>query len=177
MKKSSIKRNIILTTIVLSIIFISTAVTVILLFSSQRRSMQKNSLTLTADEVVSRVAKKMNYNNLTPISKQNISRYYEIPENTITDCAMYISGRSGTETELACFKLKDEEASAPMAAAVSSYLGGKTPTDPGVSAAQPTSSVAVHYPYMLVVVAPDCETAAKYFETILDDSLKESSVK
>ena len=76
MKKSSIKRNIILTTIVLSIIFISTAVTVILLFSSQRRSMQKNSLTLTVDEVVSRVAKKMNYNNLTPISKQNISRYY-----------------------------------------------------------------------------------------------------
>ncbi len=172
MKEVSQKRNIILTLVVLAVIFAVTTVTVIILLGTQRKPAQDNDLRLTADEIVSRVIKKMNYNNLTQISKQNISRYYEIPEDTVTDYAMYISGRSGSEVEIACFKLKDEDSRSALTTAINNYLSDKTSTDTSGSSAQTASSVTVHYPYVLVVIAPDCDTAAKSFETLLNDSLK-----
>ncbi|MBQ9461826.1 MAG: DUF4358 domain-containing protein [Clostridia bacterium] len=172
MKEASGKRNIILTFVVLAVIFAVTAVTVLILLGTQRKSDHDNDIRLTADEVASRVIKKMNYNNLTQISKQNINRYYEIPEGTVTDYAMYISGRSGSEVEIACFRLKNEDSRSALTAAINSYLNEKSPADVSGSSTQAASTVAVHYPYVLVVVAQDCDTAAKAFETILNDSLR-----
>ena len=175
MKKESVKKNIILTIIVLSIILVTTIITVMILLGTQRKPVQNNELRLSADDVVSRVIKKMNYNNLTPISKQNISRYYEIPKDAVTDYAMYISGRSGSEVEIACFKLKDEDSRQTLTSPINEYLVGKTSTDTSGSSTLTSSAVSVHYPYVLVVVAQDCDTAVKSFETIISDSLKSST--
>lgn len=174
MKEASGKRNIILTFVVLAVIVVITTITVLILLNNQRKTIQENDIRLTADEVVARVIKKMNYNNLTPISKQNISRYYEIPEGTVTDYAMYISGRSGSEVEIACFKLKDEDSRSNLTAAINNYLSDKSSTDTSGSSTQTASSVVVRYPYVLVIVAQDCDSAAKSFETILSESLKSS---
>ena len=173
MKEKSRKHNLILTLIVLAVIFMITAVTVIILLVNQRKPEQNNDINLSADDVVVRVIKKMNYINLTPISKQNINRYYEIPEDTVSDYAMYISGRSGTEVEIACFKMIDKESETALTSTVNDYLSDKSVTAPSNTSSLTNSSTALHIPYMLVVVAQDAETAAKSLETVLDESLKE----
>ncbi len=172
-KEKSVKRNLLLTAIALIVIFITSAVLIIISLNAQKRT-GENNLKLSADEVVNGVTKKMNYTNLSSISKENIQRYYEIPQNTVTDYAMYVSGHSGTETEIACFVLEDSEHQSDLEEAIHDYLNEKT-SNPQVSAQQVNSNVAVHFPYVLVVVAQDSESAVKAFETVLNDSLKQES--
>ncbi|MEE3402820.1 MAG: DUF4358 domain-containing protein, partial [Acutalibacteraceae bacterium] len=117
-------RNITVTVIVLVLIVAVSAVLILISLSMQKKS-PKNTLTLTTDQIVTSVIKKMNYTNLSPISAENISRYYEIPSNTVSDSAMYISGKSGTEIELACFRLQNDGAQTPLLQAVNAYLDEK----------------------------------------------------
>ena len=113
--------------------------------------------------------KKMNYTNLSPISKENISRYYEIPPDTVMDSAMYISGKSGTEIELACFRLYDNCTTNDMMPTVNSYLDDKG-LSPQSSDQPINAKVSSRPPYLFVAVAQDSETAAKAFETVLNDN-------
>ncbi len=164
------RKNLKLTIIALVLIIATAAVLILISLSMQKKSV-KSDLTLSTDQVVTGVIKKMNYTNLSPISTENISRYYEIPLNTVSDSAMYISGKSGTEVELVCFKLLNNEAQKPLARAINEYLEEKVSTSQ--STTQPINSkVATHFPYIFVVVAQDSETAVKAFETVLSDSLK-----
>jgi len=63
------------------------------------------------------------------ISKENISKFYDIPNNTITDYAVYISNHSGNETEIACFKLKDTESEQKVLNCVYEYTKSKNPIE------------------------------------------------
>lgn len=162
-------RNITVTVIVLVLIVAVSAVLILISLSMQKKS-PKNTLTLTTDQIVTSVIKKMNYTNLSPISAENISRYYEIPSNTVSDSAMYISGKSGTEIELACFRLQNDSTQTPLLQAVNAYLDEKGSLTPS-SAQTANAKVATHLPYIFVAVAQDSETAAKAFEAVLNDSL------
>lgn len=173
------KRNLILTISVLSLIAVTAAVLVIIFLTMQNRSSQESS-GLTADAVVTGVIKKMNYTNLTPISKENISRYYEIPENTVCDSAMYISGRSGSETELTCFKLNEGTNEKELMENINDYISSKNLKNPAISetnSSQQNSQAAVqkHQPFIFVVVGPDCSNAVKTFDTIVTNGIKPDS--
>ena len=170
---SSKNRNVILTLIVLALIFAITAVLVVILLSIQRKP-EKAAPTLSADQVVIGVIKKMNYTNLTPISQENISRYYEIPKNAVSDYAMYISGKSGTDIELTCFKVVNEDGQWALHDAVNLYLSEKSNTSRNVSQTF-YSKTDANFPYYFIAVAQDCDAAAKAFEAVLNDSLKNNS--
>ena len=165
MSEHSKKKNLILTAVSLILIFSAAAFLIILSLSMQKKEPQ-DSIRLTADDVVTGITKKMNYTNLSAIS--NIERYYEIPKDTISDSAMYISGKSGTETEIACFVLKDADSQSVLDNAISEYLNEKNSSSQ-TSVQLIHSNVATHYPYVLVVVAQDSEAAAKAFETVLNE--------
>ncbi len=163
MAKKAKKNNLFLTLFVVSLIILTALVLVLVSLNMQQHS-AKTNISLTADEIATGVIKKMNYTNLSPISKENISRYYEFPDDTVSDYAMYISGRSGTETEIACFKVISDEAMQKVTAVTNNYLNDKS------SSLQPVSArLATHYPYIFVVVAQDCDTAVNAFETVLNE--------
>ncbi len=178
-KTPSRKKKLLLTAIVLSVIFLAAAILIVISLSFQHKS-PKETPNLSADAVVAGVVKKMNYTNLTPISKENISRYYEIPKDDVVDYAMSISGKSGTEIEITCFRFRDGASDQALMKAINEYLSEKTASSrsSSLSSSQNStpagqSAVASQYPYVFVAVAPDCDTAVKSFRTVLNDSLKQ----
>lgn len=172
------KRNLILTVSVLSVI-IATAAALVIVFLSMQNKSASGSSDMSADAVVTGVIKKMNYSSLTPISKENISRYYEIPDNTVCDCAMYISGRAGSETELTCFKLSSGSDDKELMENINDYISSKSLKSSSASEANSTQQVSKaavlrHSPFIFVAVAPDSNNAVKTFDTIVSENSSSS---
>lgn len=176
------KRNIVLTVSALLVIAATTAALVFISLNMQA-SPRSGNTSLSADEVVTGVIKKMNYQNLTPISKENISRYYEIPEDTVCDYAMYISGRTGSETELTCFKLKDGGSEKALMDIINDYLSSKAARSSVVSettstqnaSAAAATAVLKRDPFIFVAVAQDSSSALKAFDNLVTDTSKSES--
>lgn len=162
------KRNILLTVATISVIALITAVVVGVMLSYQNNSKNSNSY-LAANTIISRVIKKMNYQNLTKISDENISKYYNIPDGTVTDSAMYLSNRTDSGMELACFRLADESRSSTLSDAISEHISSKNTENKEGSGQLAKVKIDTVYPYVFVAVASDSETAANTFKEIVND--------
>ena len=154
-----------MTIIIIALIAIIAGILVLISLNMQKRN-TANNVNLSADQIVSNVIKKMNYQNLSPVSKENISKFYDIPEDTVNDYAVYISNHSGNETEIACFKLKDAESEQKVLNCVYEYTKSKNPIEQS-PATNIRSMVSSHYPYIFVAISSDCESAVKSFEKLI----------
>ena len=161
------KKNIFLTVIIISIIIIITSVAVAVMLSRQNSQKNSNSY-LTANTIISQVIKKMNYQNLSKISDENISKYYNIPDGIITDSAMYISNRTDSGMELACFRLSDEDNSQSLSDAISEHISSKNIENKEGSGQLAQFKTDTIYPYVFVAVASDSEAASNAFEEIIN---------
>ncbi len=164
------KKNIALTVIIITIIAIFACVLICItlnIFNSKKQS-DKN---LTTSYISSAVIEKMNYNNLSQISTENISKYYEIPDGVILDASMYISTRPDSLTELACFKLADSSKQDELIASVSEYLNSKIHTYKDLNQNESqniiSTKVSYKYPFVFVVISNDSEAASKAFESVV----------
>ncbi len=162
------KRNILLTVVTISVITLITAVIVGIMLSYQNNQKNSNSY-LTANTIISRVIKKMNYQNLTKISDENIYKYYNIPKGTVTDSAMYISNRTDSGMELVCFRLADENSSQKLSDAISEHISSKNTENKEGSGQLAKVKTDTVYPYVFVAVASDSETAANTFKEIVNE--------
>ena len=61
-----------MTIIIIALIAIIAGILVLISLNMQKRN-TANNVNLSADQIVSNVIKKMNYQNLSPVSKENIS--------------------------------------------------------------------------------------------------------
>ena len=162
------KHNIMLTVVILAVIALLTSVTVILVLAQQ--NIQKNSNSyLPTNTIVSRVIKKMNYQNLSKISDENISKYYNIPDGVIIDSSMYISNRTDSGMELACFRLSNEENAPALSDAISEHISSKNSENKEGSNQLAQFKTDTVYPYVFVAVASDSEAAANAFEEIINE--------
>ncbi len=162
------KQNIMLTVVILAVIALLTSVTVILVLAQQ--NIQKNSNSyLPTNTIVSRVIKKMNYQNLSKISDENISKYYNIPDGVIIDSSMYISNRTDSGMELACFRLSNEENAPALSDAISEHISSKNSENKEGSNQLAQFKTDTVYPYVFVAVASDSEAAANAFEEIINE--------
>lgn len=138
-----------------------------------------NKKVYTASYLASEVVKKMNYENLSEISPSDISNYYSIPEGTVTDSAMFVSSRSDSYTEIACFKLNSKDDEKKLTDAIDSYISAKTKAyqnvDEKAYAVVSASKTDVHYPYVFVAISPDSDAAVSTFESIVSAADQTSS--
>lgn len=169
MEVQSKRRNIILTVILLLVIAVSTSVIVLIMFSAQQNNKSSKTNNLTTEDIVSQVVKKMNYQNLSQISSENISKYYDIPQDTVTDSAMYISNRADSGIEFACFKLRNENDEEILMSAISDYLNTKNSTYKEVNSKSSQTKIDTVFPYVFVAVSSDSETAVRVFKDIITD--------
>lgn len=160
------KRNIILTIILLVIIILITFVTVVFVLSLQNNQKTAKNY-LTANTVISQVIKKMNYQNLSKISDENISKYYNIPQGIVTDSAMYISSRADSGLELTCFRLNGENSEQALSEAISEYISSKNTENKEGSGQLAKFKTDTVYPYVFVAFASDSEAAASAFEEVI----------
>lgn len=166
-QKQEQKRNIILTAVILAVIAIVSSVIVVILLYIQN-SDKNNKSYYTADYIASGVISKMNYQNLTEISVENIPKYYDIPQNMLTDSAMYISNQSDMGTEIACFKFKYEEDEEEIYKTISQYTGSKVSTYKSVNGEKINAKTDISYPYVFVVISSDSDNAVNAFEDIIN---------
>ncbi len=168
------KRNIILTVSLILVIAAVSAVLITLVLIEQNKNKSVSSeisSDMSADEVVNAVMKKMNYTNLSPISKESISGYYQFPDDAVSDYAMYISGKSGGDVEITCFILKDEAAEDIITNSINEHLNTRSAaSEQSNSSSSVLPVTTIRYPYVFVVVAQDSDTAAKSFETVVSDN-------
>lgn len=169
------QNNIALTILIIAIIIIISSIlsfiTVTLLGTKKTENTE-----YTSSEVTSMVIKKMNYENLSEISQSNISKYYDIPKNTVKDCSLYISARSDNFTEIACFRLSSQDKEKQLIKVINDYIAEKTKTYKGIGdnaySIISKSKTDIKYPYVFVAITPDSEAAINTFETIITPNSK-----
>lgn len=161
------KNKIVLTVCLVAIIVAATFI--IVLFTLSAQNTEKNSKNyLTTNTIISRVIKKMNYENLSKISDENISKYYNIPDGVVTDSAMYISNRADIGMELACFRLSSENSEKILMDSVSQYLSSKDTENKEGSGQLANIKMDTVYPYVFVAIASDSESASSAFKEIIN---------
>lgn len=166
------ERNVLLSIIIILIIAITALILCMMTLSSSKLSVKdKTEKELSASYIASSVVTKMNYQNLSEITADNISKYYEIPDGVIEDASMYISSRPESCTEVACFKLTDENKEDELMKSISVYLNSKLNTYKNVSDKEykniNNSKTKEHYPYVIVVIASDSDAAISAFDSIV----------
>lgn len=167
-----------LTILIVSAIFFVAAISssiIMLSMNSSKNDKQKN---FTAHEIADRVIKGMKYENLSEISAENIAKYYEIPDGTISDSAMYVSPKPDSFTELACFRLRSEDSEDLLMNSIHDYINERISSfenvnDKAYEAVQ-GSRVFVHYPYVLVSVSADNAAVDTVFESVFTPDNEDS---
>lgn len=162
--------NVLLSIIIVIIITILAAIlsAASLMMFAQTENARDN---LSAKEIASKIVKDMNYENLSEISEESISKYYEIPENSVSDSAMYVSLRSDSYSEIACFKLKSEEKEDEVSEVIYKYIEAKKNTYKDVNekaySIVSKSKIKISYPYIFVAITSDSDAAVSSFENLL----------
>ncbi len=173
--------NIRLTIVVVTSIAIAATLICIILLLLFRAGNSRNSVNYTAHDITSHVISKMNYDNLSEISGDNIEKYYEIPNGVVSDSAMYISARTDNFTELACFKLSSEDNEDVLRTVIEDYINEKAATYQNINEkaynAVHESEIFTHYPYVLVSVSPDNNSVKTAFDNMFVDNGKLQSSK
>ena len=169
------QRNIILSVIIILIIAITAAILCMITLSSANLfNKNKTKKDLSAGYIASSVVAKMNYQNLSEITADNISKYYEIPDGVIEDASMYVSSRPESCIEVACFKLTDGNKEDELMKSVSDYINSKMNTYKGVSDKEyqniSNNKTKTHYPYVIVVIASDSDVAISAFDSIVSSN-------
>ena len=164
------KKRIILTIILVSIIAIISAVLIAVIMINHE-SDSSGSAELSANEVLNKVIDKMNYQNLSPISSQNISNYYELPPDTISDCSMYISSKSESGIELTCFILADDSCEEKVRSTINHYLSTKDATYKELTDKPLKYKTTVELPYIFVAISDDCDNASVSFRNVITGKL------
>ncbi len=158
--------------IVAAILLIAASLSVSLLDTFRNDSTSTENY--STSKIVKTIIDKMNYENLSEISKDNISKYYEIPDGTVTDSTLYISTRSDNFTEIACFRLKSEDKEKTLTKVINNYITEKTNTYQNVNdkayETVSASKIEIHYPYVFVAVASDSESAVSEFNELFNES-------
>lgn len=165
------KENMILTVIILAVIAIISAILIIISLNVQNSSKNQTN-DYSAEYVAEKVIEKMNYQNLAPISSENISKYYDVPNGIVIESAMYISNRPDSGTEIACFKLNDRSDSQDretLSDIISDYTSSKISNYKDVNDTALVSKTDEVFPYVFVVISSDPTGAVTAFENIITD--------
>ncbi len=165
MEEKKKKHNAIITLIIILIIAVVTVATVMIVSNIQNA--QTNYPSYSADYITQNVIDKMNYQNLTKISNENISKYYDLPKNIVSDSSLYISNRSGITTEVACFKLTDTNNQDRLLGIINDYTSSKVNSYKSVKDTTVETETKVMYPYVFVVISDNSSSAVNAFESIL----------
>lgn len=170
-EKSDVQSNKLrLTVIIVSMIIIIASVISVIILLSMNNKNSENEKNYTAHEITDEIIKGMSYENLSEISAENILKYYEIPDGTISDSAMYISSKPDSFTEIACFRMRSEDSEDKLMSSINDYINEKISSYQNVNEkayeAVRDSRILKHYPYVVVSVSTDNSSVETLFESI-----------
>lgn len=170
LEQNNKRKNIILTVIIIFIIALISAVLILItLFSMYQKSEQQTNDSLSVKYITSSIIQTMGYKNLSEISQDNIYKYYEIPDGVVSESDMYISTRSDSLTEIACFKIADETRQDELMQSISEYLSSKSTSYTTANGKNHNIRTEIQYPYVFVIVSSDSDNAVLTFNSIIEN--------
>lgn len=167
------------TIVALGIIIVITAIACLLVFfiwggSKNNSSSVKGTSAqteLSCSEITQSVINKMGYTGLAALENGNISGHFDIPADSITQSAIYISSSSEQALEVDCFKLTETSYENSIKTAVSDHMTSKAN---GFKDNADQLQLIKNYTcesyngYVFVVVAENAPVAAGHFRNIID---------
>ncbi len=173
------KNNIRLTIIVVTAIAAATALICVIILLFFKFGNDKEDIDYTTKDIADQIISRMNYDNLSEITGDNISKYYEIPDGVVSDSTMYISTRTDNFTEFACFKLTSEDKEDTLRKVIEDYIDEKAATYQNINEkaynAVHESQIFTHYPYVLISVSSDNNTVKSAFDSMFTDKVLSSA--
>lgn len=167
-------KKILISAVLVFVIIAVTAVTVAILLKMGygMSSLEKDFKTdLSTDELVDSIISELNYTDISQVSSSNISKYYDINDDLISDATVYISNKSDSCFEISCFKLKENSVYPQVESAIKNHLSSRNANfqdlDPQESKKLSECKIEYCTPYVLVVVADNSSSAVASFRNFV----------
>lgn len=133
--------------------------------------MKENYVRYMPDQITDKIISDMKYTDLVKIEKSQLSKHYDIPAGTLSDCSVYMSKSSESASELDCFLLSDQSKYDKLQAAVNAHISTKAA---GFKSLNPTqynqvkNFLIVHSGrYVLVAIGNNTALEEKTFRNML----------
>ena len=168
-KKVVISVSLILSIVVIAIIVI--AVLIHMGFGNPALSKEQTDVSISTDTIVDRIISELDYSGISRVSSDNISRYYDIDEELISEATVYISDNSDSCFEVSCFKLNDEADYSKVESKIKSHINSQSANlqrlNPKESKKLGDTKIEYCSPYVLVVVADNSGSAINSFRNLI----------
>lgn len=157
--------------LILSIVFLISAFILFLGGFYIFNRFKDNYVRYTPDQITDKIMNDMKYTDLVEVDKSQISKHYDIPEGTISDCSVYMSKSSESASELDCFLLTDQSAFDRLQTSVNTHISTKAA---GFKSLNPTQYnqlkdflIVRSGRYVLVAVGDNTAAEEKSFKSML----------
>lgn len=131
-----------------------------------------NYVRYTPDQITDKIISDMKYTDLIKVDNSQISKHYDIPDGTISDCSVYMSKSSESASELACFLLTDQSNYAKLQTVVNNHFSTKAA---GFKSLNPTQYdqlkdflIVRSGRYVLVAVSNNTAADEKIFKSMVE---------
>lgn len=168
------KKVIVSVSLILLIVAVAVIVIAVLIhmgFGKLHIGKEKTDSSISTDSIVDTIINELDYSGISRVSSDNISRYYDLDEELISEATVYISDSADSCFEVSCFKLNTEDDYSKVESKIKSHINSQSSNlqrfNPKES--QKLGDTRIEYcdPYVLVVVADNSESAVTSFKNLI----------
>ena len=156
--------------LVVFLVIVLLAAGCLFLFSFQKHQEDKQK-DITPNMITTQIIQEMNYQDITHVQAEQLSKHYNIPEGTISDFSVCMSKSANSGFEISCFELTDIGEFDALQKAIADHVASRSM---GFKEANPAeyknitqSSVEQKGKFVLLVICDDPQHAIKIFRSIV----------
>ncbi len=168
------KKKVILSVSLIFLIVLVAVVVIAILINMGfgRLPKEKNTdINLSTDAVVDNIISDLNYSGISRVNSDNISKYYDLDYDLISEATVYISDSADSCFEISCFKLNDNEEYTKLEEVIRKHLNSQSISlqklNPKESQKLDDTKIEYCDPYVLVVVSDNSESAVASFRNLI----------
>lgn len=126
---------------------------------------------ISTDSIVDNIINELDYNGISRVSSDNISKYYDIDNSLISEATVYISTNADSCFEISCFKLNDETDYQEVETKIKKHINSQSTNfqrlNPKEGKKLEDTKIEYCTPYILVVVSDNSESAVTSFKNLI----------
>lgn len=111
--------------LILSILLLIGALILLLAGFYLFNQIKYNYVRYTPDQITEKIINDMKYTDLVKVDNGQISKHYDIPAGTISDCSIYMCRSSESASELDCFLLTNQSLFDKLQTSVNMHISTK----------------------------------------------------
>lgn len=163
------RKRVLIVIAVLLLLFIVAGVC-LFFFTFQEKKEHKQD-TVTPSMVTAKIIREMNYQDVTSLQEDQLTKYYNIPEGVLADFSVCMSKSANSGFELSCFELADDNKFDALQKSIADHVASRSQ---GFKGANPVeyqnildSTVERKGRFVLLVICDDPQPAIKIFRSFV----------